>query len=299
MSLLNKFASIAVDPSKSLLKGEDSEAIQSIQNDYLNAFNFFEKEIEFFDINREANRYLNLMGAIENTIERVEKLAESYIRDIVSHFQGKYKIDLNNEEIKTSVLIDFEYHDREDLREGKKSPYDIVKKLKVDLNKILSQIQDKLGGLSLNEKAEQEIKENFYKEFAKPYGRNWRSDKIDPVVEVTKNRVIFERGIGLEATYNGGMRIPYNYEKDLNYLFQALSHFETKQSMILPTFQRVKTWKDYDIEFLTSDIEFDTEKVKSVRFYKNRKMVLKFMSDEIAREFFREWCREGVLVGEE
>lgn len=296
MNSISKFSKVNIDPSKSLLKGEDEQFCKAVEKDYLGAFQFFECEIEFFQNNREENRYLNFDGAIESSIKRIEKLSYEYIQDVVIHFSGKYKIDIGYGDVQNEIFPQKDWRDRED--DSELPVFDRTKKYKVELNTILSRIQDKLGGLSLEDKSENEMKEKFYKEFAKPWNRNWRNNIIEPVVELNKNRVIFERGICLEAAYKAGfMRISSGEEKDLQVLFQTLSFFETGNAQVLGCFN-LRTWFDYDSEFLLSDIEYNLEKLSSIRFYKNRKMVLKFKSNEIAAEFFKELCKNGELIGE-
>lgn len=305
MSLLNKFASVKVDPAKSLLKGEDEQICKSFETDYLNAFQFHNTHLEFFEINADANKYLNFTGYRDEIIKAAESLSKEFVDNIVFHFIHKYKFAIDIHDIRSKILP--EYMERESWRhryddddeDQKRDYFKELNKHKVEMNKVLSLIQEELGGLSLEEKSEVEMKEKFYKQFAKPWARNWRNEPIKPVVELNKNRVIFERGIGLESCYKPEfMRIGSNYQDDLQNLFQTLSFFETGNSQILGRFN-LRTWQDYDKEFLLSDIEYDMEKLSSIRFYKNRKMVLKFKSNEIAEDFFKIFCKSGQLIGEE
>ncbi len=298
MNLLNKFNKVSVDPSKSLLKGEDAEKCNEIEKDYLNAFQFHETHIEFFNINAEENRYLEFGGFREDVFDDVKKLSQSFVRDIVYHFSGKYKITISVEDIQAKTIRGYSYDRR--ARAGSDDTYADVGKYKVEMNSVLSLILDKLGGLSLEEKSESEMKDKFYQKFVKPYHKNWRDDKVEAVVELNKNRVTFERGIRVVVAYGvNQMEFGSREDVDLQVLFQGLSHFETRNTQTMNCFEKFKPYAKFDADFLLSDIEFDNlEKLGSVRFYKNHKMVLKFKTPEIAKMFFKEYCRNGELVGE-
>lgn len=293
MSLASKFSKVKIDHSKTLLQGEDAEAIDNIEANFAAAFSFHENHIEFYNINMEFsdNPFLSMNEEVEAIQKEVAKLTISRVEKIVNHFSSKYKIALDEKEIKEKVLPENDWHTREAEKEKGIPALTRIQKFKFPVSKILEQIQNKLGGLTLDEMSEKEIKQNFWKEFAKAYHRGYGADrKLDPSVTLTKNRLEFERGPYWEVNYSGEYSFYHNSNVDK--LALALSFFESGSKEILSGLDWMRPWNK--VPGMFTEIELPLTKTKSIRFYKNRKMVIKFQDNETSEEFFRVWCRNGI-----
>lgn len=296
MSLVSKFSRVKIDHSKTLLQGADAEAVNEIETNFAAAFAFHETHIEFYNINMEYanNPFLSIHEEVELIQKEVAKLTISRVEKIVRHFASKYKISLDENKIKEMVLPENDYHVREKEKEKKIPALTRIQKFKFPVSKILDQIQGKLGGLSLDEMSLKETKHNFWNSYARAYHRDYKSQTITPVAELIKNRIEFERGPYINSDYGG--TYSFHHNSNVHHLAAALSYIETGSSEIIPEFTYMKPWEKIPDAF--SEKEFALTKIKAIRFYKNRKMVVKFADAATAEMFFREWCLNGNTTGD-
>lgn len=289
MSLLTKFQNVQINPSNSILKGEDKEYCEDLEKNYLSAFQFHETHLEFFLINKEENKFLDFVGMSQDVKSSIETLNKSFVEMVVYHFKEKYKITLDSSEIQSKIFPEDKITRRYMNEENEKFfKMEKLSKLKISLLKITTLIQDSLDGFSLNEKAENEIKEKFYNSLCKRYNK----DKLD----LKKNRIEFEyTSISFDNTWGDGkIRFDYRSDTTVRSLFNALSLFESGSSTSLKVFEHFYSSDHHKSEYIFSEIPFELDKIKSIKFYKNSKMVIKFKSDEVAQEFFKNYCKNGI-----
>ena len=299
MSLLSKLSKVKIEPLKSLLNPSDLEFCSQTEKNFLSAYSFYETKLEFLGINKpdlEGNEFLSFSVMYESVESNIAEMAREFVEKIVRYFRETYKITLNEEEIKSKLFSDRcfnnrgEYYQRgtfgDEEGEVKDSIEKTIKQFKIPIDKILELITDKLDGMTLDEKAEQELKDKFYDSFVKRYHK----DKL----EVIKNRIEFQNTYIDFETWSG-WDFSWKSKEKLLILFKALSFFENgSTSDILSEYNALMNRGKVNEEVMFSEWQTGTEKVYGIRFYKNRKMVIKFVSDEIAQDFFKTMCRSGL-----
>jgi hypothetical protein len=162
--------------------------------------------------------------------------------------------------------------------------YSIVDKaekkgIDVSMEKILDDIFIQLGGFTFQEKSEKEITDACKRAFMQ-YGKEQR-------ISIIKDKLTAYGFLSLERQYSGGYRVSHHGKSEANTLFSALSHFETGDGSILEVF---KPYLDYNttMDFLCKN-EFELEKIKAIKCYKNRKGEVWFKDNEIASEFAKKY----------
>jgi hypothetical protein len=145
MSLLQKFSAVQIDPSKTVLKGEDQIYCNRLETHYKTAFQFHKTHLEFFTINREENEFLNFIGLAEDIESSVESLNKSFIEMVVYHFKNKYKISLVASEIQTKIFPEEKWERKWDRDNKEIVTQDELEKKQISLNSIMVHIQDRTG----------------------------------------------------------------------------------------------------------------------------------------------------------
>jgi hypothetical protein len=298
MSILNKLAKVKIDPTKSLLKPEDLEFCTQTEKDFLSAYSFYETKLEFLAINKpdlEGNKFLRFSEMNKSVEASIADMARDFVERIIRYFVDTYKITLNEGEIKSKLFSERCFDNKGDYYhrgtwgeedDTKESIEKVIKIFKIPLDKILALITDKLDGMTLDEKAEQEIKDKFHDGFVKRYHK----DRL----EIVKNRIEFENTY-IQFDYYNGVEFAWRSKEKLTILFKALSFFETREtSGIISEYNSLMNAGKVDSEVMFSEWKIGSEKVSGIRFYKNAKLVIKFVSDEVANEFYKEMCRSGL-----
>ena len=70
----------------------------------------------------------------------------------------------------------------------------------------------------------------------------------------------------------------------------ALSWLEFGEETEIPKFNQVRNRYSMRWDEINSCMELSIKKIKSIKFFKNGRMDIKFSSPEIAQKFISEWC---------
>ena len=107
-------------------------------------------------------------------------------------------------------------------------------------------------------------------------------------------RIEFQNSYIDFETWNG-WEFSWKAKERLIILFKALSFFENGSlTGINSEYDALMNRGKVSEEIMFSEWQAGSEKVFGIRFYKNRKMVIKFVSDEVAQDFFKTMCKSGL-----
>ena len=216
------------------------------------------------------------IGRIEN---KRDELLHNFINRVTRYFTDKYNVTIDPALIAKNTLNQEKRHYHYSEYEYTVVDKDEKKGIDVSMEKILDEIFIQLGGFTFQEKSEKEITDACKKAFM-PYGK-------EPRISIIKDKLTAYGFLSLEHQYSGGYRISHYGSRDAHTLFSALSHFETNDGSILEAF---KPYLDYNtsIDFLSKN-EFELEKIKAIKCYKNRKGEMWFKDNGTACEFARKY----------
>jgi len=150
---------------------------------------------------------------------------------------------------------------------------------------------DKLGvNVHRNFEPEYEVypqKENTIKQLKKELKYACKNEYSDIWnIEIKNNIVNFNNFIKFSKSTIWGTYLLKSV-KNFPLLELALSLFEHKKEMNLIGF---KLQTDISIAYINQSIKLNSQKIKSIKFFKNGRVDIKFSSPEIAREFITKWC---------
>ncbi len=229
----------------------------------------------------ETDRYFNVEGLSTSSIQRkINVLPEVLVGTIVEYFNGKYRVSVSSQDIKDFFIPKQPEFSWEKSRSDEYNK--IMDELTLKYEDILEQIFVQLGGRTFEERALDELKKKCH-DFA------WDYYKQSPDYTVKNDTVQF---IGYACSCSQSYRgESWSIRGGMKNILTAVAHFETGQLENIPT--RIEFLIGYDNKY-ESIYEFDYEKLKRIRMYKNSRVDLKFASKEYANEFAE--CYLGLVV---
>lgn len=220
--------------------------------------------------------YIRLNGFSTTDIRnKIEYLPELFINAIVSYFNRKYHVSVSEMEVKKKLIPESPQFDWEKSRT--KEYHKQMRELTLKYEDVLEQIFVQLGGRTFGERALDELKEKCHK-------FSWNNYKGLPEYEVQNETIHFK---GYACSFDAWLsRNVWKFNDGMRDVLRGLAHFETQQLDYLPK----------DIDFLvgyddkcSSSYEFDYEKFKRIRMFKNHRVDVKFASKEIAHQFAEQY----------
>lgn len=196
----------------------------------------------------EGNRFSILYG-----IKKLDKLEKNsifiFVRNIFSYFNKTYNLDLPVYD----TYWDFE----------------LTTDITTDF--LITYIQNKIGSFDFTSIGIENLKEEFRKTI-------WWEDKI----KIQKNKLI----IGDYIRYGSSWDMSYKFRFDMKHhdIRKALFFFESKNLSF-----------DIDLDFMPNDQYIDfteiyswagLKKLKGIKFFKNGKIEIQFIDENIAQEFY-------------
>lgn len=290
VNLLDKIDSIEVK-AEDRISQEDRIFVQNTQALYLKALSQLEEWDKLFK--EKAKNQVEVEEGFETTeygsvyskganekdftsryqfttqypIMHIKKLKDclnySATREVITHFAGVYTIKLS--------IDDYEKV------KSKKGKEDFKQ---VDFENIVDWILHQTGGISLKDKGVQELKDKFTSEV------NWSRDSA-PRTKISKNMVSLTDYQWYETDWNGRKRLRYD-DRKYNCLLLALSHFEdgsTKHRNFSSELSAVGRGHDRYFDFETTYMADNSDKLISLKYYKNGKVDIKFKTNDLAQEF--------------
>ncbi|MDY8021231.1 hypothetical protein [Paenibacillus polymyxa] len=193
-------------------------------------------------------------GFSERDLEKnIKNIKNRFISNICHYFSTKYSITVDNEYILKKYEANVTYED------------------------IVNEINEGLGGYNFIEKAEQEIKEKVRDIF-----------KHGNKIVIKNNRLILD---GNFSRFDSIWRVNRLGSKHSNVL-TALSHFDNGSIKINQELS--DKYCGYHNEKNDDNyVKYEPEtlnKIKSIKFLKNGKMEIEFISNQIARKFAQDYC---------
>ncbi|WP_039230480.1 hypothetical protein [Clostridium haemolyticum] len=204
--------------------------------------------------------------------------SQGFISKIIRYFKNKYQIELEN---------NFKKKGKEYNAYRKIESEEILNFYKnFTYNDVLDDIFEQLGGFDLNSKAEQEIKENM-----KKLCRNHRDKEK---IKLGRNKISL-KDICIITYDSIWERYEINNRENFEIFINALNHFENYfiketilNNMFLNEYGGIN--KKLGNEFLFKKHRLNFNKIKSFKFFKNRRIDIEFTSGQYALEFARDYC---------
>ncbi|MFA1782433.1 hypothetical protein ACDX77_19350 [Bacillus velezensis] len=202
--------------------------------------------------------YLNKYQDIAPIEKRLEEIKEDFISKVVRHFSRQYKVTLDTEVINKKYDLYLTHKD------------------------IIAEIFEQMGGFNFKEKAVHELIEAS-KATIYNFGK----------VSIKKTSLSITDFVRWDSWGWDGLRISWDSKKESS-LFTALSHFENGDVKMLDSLFDMykgmeKGSKHYNI---FSKYEFDCEKFKSIKIFKNGKITIEFKNQTLAQEFANTYLKK-------
>lgn len=267
-NLIEKFNQVKMEQSSFI-----SEADNRFGQETENEFNLFvcnvKKYILYISENPVENQFFSSNKTVESLEEKLSKESEGFINKIAGYFETNYNIRLNTEEIKKPFMTKRDDYYR------KFFTYEI------SFLAVLSEIIKQLDGFNLVEKGLIETKKKL-------------NDAIYRVenIELRKNKVTLLHFAAFDYSWDGLECSINNYcHEKMIVLARALNHFDTGRNCVSADMEFFASWHKEPLSFWLNEITFPYKnKLQSLRFYKNRKLDIKFKTSEMAFEFMKEYC---------
>lgn len=211
--------------------------------------------------------YADFLKELSDTLkERINKIRNDFIYALTGYFQRTYNIRLSAEDTIN------------DLSSNNKMPEELTAEW------ILKTfVFDKLDGMSFNERAIEELKNDCRNIFS-----GWRKENIC-LKKNTLEIADFFYIDHIHKKYFQKVKIDYDSYSIFSGFMTALSYFETgAQENIYKQFMNAVYNGENDEIITTHDLK--NIKAKSIRLYQNGKIILKFTSAEYCMQFAREYC---------
>ena len=290
MSLLDKFSAVEIK-ADTRISEEDRDFCQRHQKAYLDAraaLKSIKKQWkEIYDAQMAAmeslaeseytrERYIKVDGLSTSSLSnKIELLPELFINSLVTYFNSKYHVSVSIEATKKALLPESPKYDWEKSRS--KEYHKMMREFTLSYEDVVEQIFVQLGGRTFEQRALDELKEKCHK-----FAWNIYHSKVE--YEVKNDTIQFN---GYACSYESWMsRCVWKINDGMKDVLRALAHFETRQLDYLPK----------DIAFLvgyndkcSSSYEFDYEKIKRIRMFKNHRVDVKFASKELAHQFAEQY----------
>ena len=206
---------------------------------------------------------------------------KQFIQTIFSYFEG-YGVALNTNETLTRYGVSRSHALNNAAEEAAQC-------LPLHYADIVSEVLSQTGGLSLEDAAIQQLKAKFAD------SAQWELRGGDRST-VSGATVHIESYLRLEQGYDNEMRISYHAQDQARLLYRTLSLFDTghltsrdANLSMLPYY-----WPTSDREVKLTPYVLPCAKVRSLRFYKNGKVSIKFDASADALTFLRDFCHMEV-----
>lgn len=253
--LFEKFDQVTIDNS-SKISITDREYCIKQYTEFAAAIQFCLDHITFLNNNALGdNEFLNTEDLIKKSEKYLAEITKSFITNIFYYFSSTYNVTLNS----ALAVEKFDHN--------------------VTWQNLVDEIIEQLGGRSFTEKASQEIKDKLHKTVG--------CGEVKGTRLILNNFLYYSDGFGGDAFLSG--------QDDLYKLLIAISHYEGGWTELKSHIFRQLTGSSYirmDFLFREHDLSWHN-KVKAIKFYKNRKVEIKFASSEFCELFAREYC--GIL----
>ena len=220
--------------------------------------------------------YIRLNGFSTTDIRnKIEYLPELFINAIVSYFNRKYQVSVSEMEVKKKLVPDSPQFDWEKSRTNEYHKQ--MRELTLKYEDVLEQIFVQLGGRTFAERALDELKEKCHK-------FSWNNYKGLPEYEVQNETIHFN---GYACSFDAWLsRSVWKFNDGMRDVLRGLAHFETQQLDYLP--KDIAFLVGYD-DKCSSSYEFDYEKLKRIRMFKNHRVDVRFASKELAHQFAEQY----------
>ena len=271
MNILDKFEGFEVKQEDKISK-EDKENCEKIQAIYEKTLSVYKKWYDIYHENVKFNdehSYNGLEIQDLSICDVIKKLHSNLIYQIYNYFSSKYKLKL--EQINTNKL-NFNYH----YHKNTINTEPINHKLCVD------DILKQLGGLSFEGMRIKQLKEKLKDTCKNRYSNKWN-------IEIKGDTVKFS---DLFCWTKYSWEDDYYFRSLDKFLLieSALSFFEYGKELNFVEFNQLRQsynskWNDID-----ENIKINSQKIKSIKLFKNGRVDIKFSSPELAREFITQWC---------
>lgn len=286
MGLLDKFSRIEVD-TDTRISEVDRNVCQAHQKAYENAketFTYLYEQWEVFvneqqeimskttDDSYVMERYYRLDGISAKALSnKIEALHQIFVTSIVQYFNEKYHVSVSYDEIRKVFIPSAPEYSWEKSRA--EEYHNKMQTMILRYEDILEQIFVQLGGRTFEERALDELK-------AKCHDFSWNLSRKTPEYIVRGDTIQFE-GYGCYCE-DWCRRAIWKIHDGMKNVLKALAHFETQQLDYLP--KDIAFLVGYD-DKCSSSYEFEYEKVKKIRMFKNHRVDIKFASKELANQF--------------
>ena len=266
------------------LKPNDIIYLDKLQKDYLNTINYFNDLVDFMNGWRDSlktNEYFKNETGLDNDLRDISardknKTTESFVLKICHYFEKNYGISTLTNSIINDTTNYYVKYDFTDL----KGQHD-----NLTYDDVIKYICDKL---KINDFDSREI-EDLQTRINDKMHYYWKEDRI---IEGNNRVKITDYGFSISCNWNDTKCClgdnSCDFFKDIA---SAMNFINTGNLSISDEF---KTWIDILghrdkkplAEFYTTH-DINILGVKSVRFYKNRTIELKFTSDTVQQKFIR------------
>lgn len=292
MSLLDKFNAVEITADSRITEA-DRNFCKSRQVCYEYSLARLRELTEMIYQSRETEKSMSEDGnnhyfTIKGYNEYIVASHTSFLQDIVFFFTNKYKIKLDVEKIKTSIIPQKPEYDRYDIdkdaiQEYKKnlSVWDnlIHNTFIVKYDDILNQIFTQLNGLTFNELALQQLKENA--RHSANYIDRWGDSRTKELFKIKGSTVSME---GCYREY-GKWRIIDRIKE----VVRAAAHFEFGNFDI----PDIDGWRELisHYDYLEEQYDYPDRKIIRFKSYKNGRFDIKFASPQLAQQFVGEYLK--------
>ena len=289
MSLLEKISAIEIK-ADTRISDEDREYCKAHQKAYEEAkatlikletlwdgFIKSQEEIlnETICSQYEKHRYTVIDGLSSHSLStKIAGLPEIFVESIVSYFNSKYHVSVSGLKIKGLLIPKAPSYNWEKSRIEEYN--DAIRALALNYEDVVEQIFVQLGGRTFEQRALDELKEKCH-EFA------WRTSTGKAEYELHNDTIQFEYGCSYEAWCS---RTVWKVRDGMKNVLRSIAHFETQQLDYLP--KDIAFLVGYD-DKCSSTYDFDYEKVKKIRMFKNNRVDVKFASKELAHQFAEQY----------
>lgn len=265
MDILNKFEKFELNQRNRISK-EDKEGCERIQAIYEQTLSAYKKWYDAYHAAKASIEEYNLRNLKLKDLsicECIEKLHNGLISSIYSYFTNKYKVKIiNNFEDKN----DYDYNHLNNT----------INTSPLDYKLYVEDIIKQLNGLDFESLRIKQLKEDIKGICQNRYNKEWN-------IDIKGNTIRFK---GLVQLSFWGM----DFDKFLK-IESALSRFEFGNETKFSELNMIR--KSWSLKWheITPNIELNTTKnVKSLKFFQNGRVDVKFSSPEMAREFIQNWC---------
>ena len=223
----------------------------------------------------EKHRYTVIDGLSSHSLStKIAGLPEIFVESIVSYFNSKYHVSVSSLKIKGVLVPKAPSYNWEKSRIEEYN--DAIRALTLNYEDVVEQIFVQLGGRTFEQRALDELKEKCH-DFA------WRTSTGKAEYELHNDTIQFEYGCSYESWCS---RTVWKVRDGMKDVLRSIAHFETQQLDYLP--KDIAFLVGYD-DKCSSTYDFDYEKVKKIRMFKNHRVDIKFSSKELAHQFAEQY----------